>query len=247
MTLALGRDRDRWPQPIALHRIQTLVLVSSPSPDSGVEDRTTAERSRRSRLATSPKAAVSTEVDSSRAGHGFREVRGGSAGREAGHRISNKLGVGLLSGIGGAAGGFFMGLSLGYSGVGCTESDYDSENTFGGLCVMVPAIYGLPTGYVLGTAIGVSKMDPYDSFGYSLAGSLTGLGAAIGLVVYGPEPIIENFFVRYLVIGAFFMGSPGLATAFSEWSRKPPESGRISFGLMPNTKGRWSAVATLRF
>ena len=152
-------------------------------------------------------------------------------------RIAAKLGLGLLGGAAGGAGGFGIGLLLGVTtGIGCTEEDDDRE--FGGLCVFVPAIYGgLPIGYVAGVAAGVSVLDPHDSFKYSLIGSTVGLGASIGLLSiskYGGTLI--------------FVAPAVLATALSEWSRDPPESRRrLTVSLVPNDSGNLSAVATLRF
>ena len=152
-------------------------------------------------------------------------------------RIAAKLGLGLLGGAAGGAGGFGIGLFLGVTtGIGCTEEDDDRE--FGGLCVFVPAIYGgLPIGYAVGVAAGVSVLDPHDSFKYSLIGSTVGLGASIGLLSiskYGGTLI--------------FVAPAVLATALSEWSRDPPESRRrLTVSLVPNDSGNLSAVATLRF
>ena len=38
-----------------------------------------------------------------------------------------------------------------------------------------------------------------------------------------------------------------MATAWSERLRKPPESRRVSIGLVPDHRGSLAAVATLRF
>ncbi len=159
-------------------------------------------------------------------------------------RIAAKLGLGLLGGAAGGAGGFGIGLLLGFAGIGCSGNDSDRE--FGGLCVFVPAIYGgLPIGYTVGVGAGVSVVDTHDSFKYSLIGSAVGLGASIGLV-YGLKPIAENPYVGYLGSSCIILGPIGLATVLSEWSRDPPET-RFSVGLKPSPIGHLSAAATLRF
>ena len=91
-------------------------------------------------------------------------------------------------------------------------------------------------GYSLGTAIGVSKIDPHDRFIASLGGSVVGLIGGIGLT-----SISEVLFPSLLV------GPIIGATIMSERSRKPPQARRISVDLIPDPKGGLSAVATLCF
>ena len=126
-------------------------------------------------------------------------------------RIASKLVAGTLSGIGGFFGGFVVGAILDSSG-------------------WTPLILGT-WGYPVGSAIGVSLVDPHDHFIYSLIGSLLGAGVA------APTASDINFLIF----------PPICAMLASELFRKPPETRRFSIGLVPNPKGRLSAVATLRF
>ena len=96
--------------------------------------------------------------------------------------------------------------------------------------------------YPVGTAVGVSAIDSYDRFLYSLTGSLLGAGGSILLLndiddIFNPS-------------GPFAISSSFMATLASELSRKSPESGdsgHLSVALVPSFRGAWSAVATLRF
>ena len=98
------------------------------------------------------------------------------------------------------------------------------------------AIILVSIGYSLGTAIGVSKIDPHDRFIASLGGSMVGLIGGIGLT-----SISEVLFPSLLV------GPIIGATIMSERSRKPSQARRISVDLIPDPRGSLSAVATLRF
>ena len=94
------------------------------------------------------------------------------------------------------------------------------------------------TGYIFGTAFGVSTKEPSDQFLYSLGpsllGSLLGFGAGIGMAHATDQ------------ISFVFVLPPIMATFASEWSRKPSEARRLSVGLVPTPTGGLSAVATLR-
>ena len=139
-------------------------------------------------------------------------------------RIVGKLFGGVL------VGGLFA-LAGGEVGVkvwGCSET--------GELCALGSYLSGAVIGYTVGVPIGVSSKDPQDRFTYSLAGSLIGGAAGLGLI-YAKEEFWPTLVICPLV-GAAIM---------SEFSRKPLESRRVSIGLLPGPKGRVSAVATLRF
>lgn len=93
---------------------------------------------------------------------------------------------------------------------------------------------GASLSYVIGVPIGTTMVDSRDRFAYSLAGSLLGAGVAIAM----------KSGVLLLVV------PPVTATLASELFRSPPEisqTSRFSVGLMPNSTGHLSAVATLRF
>lgn len=94
----------------------------------------------------------------------------------------------------------------------------------------------VPIAYSLGTAIGVSKIDPHDRFIASLGGSVVGLIGGIGLTS------ISKVLFPSLLVGPIIG-----ATLASELWRKPPQARRISVGLIPDPRGSLSAVATLRF
>ena len=94
----------------------------------------------------------------------------------------------------------------------------------------------VPIAYSLGTAIGVSKVDPHDRFIASLGGSVVGLIGGIGLTS------ISKVLFPSLLVGPIIG-----ATLASELWRKPPQARRISVGLIPDSRGSLSAVATLRF
>ena len=99
-------------------------------------------------------------------------------------------------------------------------------------------------GYLAGTAIGVNALPGhhsirslFSSLGVSLGGSAAGLIGGWGLMLASPEELWPSLLVGP-VVGAIWA---------SEWWRKPPPARRFSIGLVPNPRGSWSAVATLRF
>ena len=94
-------------------------------------------------------------------------------------------------------------------------------------------------GYPVGVGLGTSLLDRHDyprSLVFSLGGSFLGTGVGIALVHRDQHLNYSPLYVP-----------PITATLASELFRKPPESDRFSFGLMPDARGNWSAVATLRF
>ena len=135
--------------------------------------------------------------------------------------------VGKLAG--GVLGGALFGLTVGL----VAEKVGDCTGTFCGLGKFVTGGW---FGYLVGVPVGVSLFDPHDQFKKSLAGSLIGGAAGLGLI-YTKEEFWPALVICPLV-GAAIM---------SEFFRKPPEVRRVSIGLLPGPKGRLSAVATLRF
>ena len=99
-------------------------------------------------------------------------------------------------------------------------------------------------------------------FGISVIGG-TLIGAELGPVLLKePEDCPDDSFLEcdlraleggllgFLAggcIGIILASDLAMATSWSERSRKPPESRRVSVDLLPNPKGSLSAVATLHF
>ena len=138
-------------------------------------------------------------------------------------RIVGKLAGGILAGT-------LVGLAVG------SVAEKAAGDCTGTFCGLGQFITGGWYGYLGGVPIGVSLFDPHDRFTYSLAGSLIGGAAGLGMLY-----ISENSWPALVIsplIGAAIM---------SEFFRKPPESRRVSIGLLPGPKGRVSAVAILRF
>ena len=151
----------------------------------------------------------------------------------AGKRVAQKLMSGTLVGSFGAIMGGFATYSLGVLG----DQDCEWEDDpFLNVCDAHLRAFTLGAlGYTVGGAIGVHRVDPYDRFIPTLAGSASGFiaGLFVGIGVGNPLPLL--------------LGPPVLSAIASEWWRKPPEPRRFSVGLVPDRRGRLSAVATLRF
>lgn len=149
-------------------------------------------------------------------------------------RVATKLASGAL--VGGV--GFALGFALALVSEGDCDKDDNNDDPFCGYscCEELRRVMFGSTGYLVGTAVGVSQFDPRDRFIASLGGSVVGLIGGIGLMS------VDDVFWP-----SIFVGSVAFATVMSEWTRKPPEARRISVGLAPNPKGGLSAVATLRF
>ena len=142
-----------------------------------------------------------------------------------GRRIAKKLGSGVL---GGSVSGFVLGRFLAYSFRGEVE----------GIVAYKAFILGMSVGYPVGVGLGTSVVDRHDyrSLVFALAGSF--LGTGIGLLLFDRDQSL------------YYSVPPITATLASELFRKPLESGRFSVSsvsLVPDVRGNWSAVATLRF
>ena len=139
-------------------------------------------------------------------------------------RISQKMMSGTLTGI-------LVGIGAGAAVLALDDTDCSDD--FGNpnfACAREgrAVILGLFV-YPTGVAVGVHRVDPYDRFIPTLAGSVAGfLTGALNplLVLFGP---------------------PIFSTLASERWRKLPDSHRFSLGLAPDRRGRLSAIATLRF
>ena len=165
-------------------------------------------------------------IDSSRVEHIRAPADLGRAGSGTGKRIVKKLGVGVLGGCGGAV----LGAALGALGTGG-----------GGAADGIPFVLGGLLGYTAGTAVGVTRIDPYDHLISTLLGSV--IGMAVGLKEMPNSFHIEEWSESWPVFAYPVIG----ATIMSELSRYIPESSRFFLGLAPDRRGRLSAVAMLRF
>ena len=121
---------------------------------------------------------------------------------------------------------------------GAAISDCSTEDPY---CKLEYGTPGLLLGYLVGVPVGINRMDAHDRFTYSLAGSL--IGGAVSLAVF---KMVENETVEK-IWSALVICPLVSAAIMSEFFRKPPESRRVSIGLLPGPKGRVSAVAILRF
>ena len=221
LILALKPDGwSNWTQRIALERIQTLILAESPSPSSVNRD--------------------STQVTSSRAEGGLTEPSDRLSVRTArvddnktSERIAKKLGAGVLMG---SLSGFVSGpMAVGIFGGG-------PEGLSG------PAVlysFGL-LGYMVGTAVGVSRVDPHDLFAASLMGSLLGSLSGIGLAAITKNSNVLLVCPIASVASAVWM-SEDSRNRLAERASTFPETRHFSVGLIPAPKRGLSAIATLRF
>ncbi|MDE2808087.1 MAG: hypothetical protein OXN90_06670 [Gemmatimonadota bacterium] len=151
---------------------------------------------------------------------------------EANTRIGKKLVAGGLVGLGGGLVGGAIALDMEVRSQ--PEAELSTDYSLAGIFA---AFWGFLGGYTVGTAAGVSSVDPHDRFISSLGGSVVGLIGGIGLTTVGPKAFWPS-----LLIGPLAM-----ATNWSERSRKLLEFHRFSVCLVPDTRGHLSAVATLRF
>ncbi len=141
-------------------------------------------------------------------------------------RILGKLGVGLLGGLlGGSVGGAI--------GANINENICKNAELW---CIDDEVALGLAGGYLIGVALSVSWADSNDRFIGALGGTL--IGGATGIALTNTTEDLWPSILIGPIIGA---------TIMSEFTRKPPESHRLSVSLAPNSDGKLSAIATLRF
>ena len=166
---------------------------------------------------------------------------------ETGERIVKKLWAGGLGGIGGG----LVGVGGGIYWVLNTTSDCSSAEACGdGIGSEFYSVLGFWGGNLVGTAVGVSLVDPQSNFLVTLAGSaLLGAGVPYAIVLTEWE-----YGVGLAVLIAFLGPIIGATIASERWRKSlsakrhlKPEAYRVSVGLLPNPKGSLSAVATLRF
>ena len=167
------------------------------------------ESAQASRLPIAPKPdARRTPRDTGRA-----EVRSAK-------KLGAGTGLGSLSGF--VAGGMLLStVDLGPDGIGANFA----------------FLVGWLPGSILGTAYGVSHLDPYDRFSMALFGSLLGSVAGIWGTDFSGS--------RWLDAWPLFVCPAAGATITSELSRNPPEPRRLSIDLMPGPGGHLTMVVTL--
>ena len=236
LLLALeGRDSL---QRIDLERIQTLVLAGSPSLGLTDRDSTVADGSREEPIrALADSGRVEFQVVPQTVQDDSLRTPAGGSNREehiktlAGSdlRIAKKLGIGALWGI---VPSYASGLLL-------TLATGNTEGFGAGIVLQ----FTVALGYPLGVAAGVSRVDPYDRFIHSLAGSGVGLLANF----YVPRTNTYQFSAfDWDVIWNWFVCPLIGATIASELGRDPNESRRFSIDVVPSPRAL-SAVAKLRF
>ncbi len=157
--------------------------------------------------------------------------------RGTGKRVAYKLVNGALWGMGS---GFSTALLLGASG---------GDPIASGLS----AVHGLLYGYMVGAAVGVTRIDPHDDFITTLAGSLVGLVVGRNTFILYPEKWKYGF--SWSTWSPVFICPVVGGTIASEWRRNStsdgikskPEQRHISVGLVPYGKSGMSVVARLHF
>ena len=112
------------------------------------------------------------------------------------------------------------------------DGSYSDSALEGAALVLSTAAIGTSVGFPLG----VSLVDPYDSFPKTLLAGVI----PIGLWRMGNSVSVPGFWMASIV-------SVISSLTASELSRKPPQARRVSVGLVPAPNRVLSAVATLRF
>lgn len=243
--LIVGLEPDGWSKWIALERIQTLILVG---------DIATGRTDNGRVIDNSQKEHIQVQADSGRAESGFQAtpdtVSVKAEGRSGGtRRVSGKLLRGVVGGYAFSLAGTLIGAGIdGYygkcRGLFPTNEQYDSEN--GKLCADVGTFIGASTGWVLGTPIGVSMLEPNDRFIHTLGGSLGGLVTSGWLTIMSAGTLWPSMIVAPVIF----------STLASEWSRhaelsrnplEASEGRRFFIGLVPEPRGNLTTVVTLWF
>ena len=142
-------------------------------------------------------------------------------------RTARKLGIGALWGI---VPSYALGLFL-------TLATGNTEGFGAGLLLEFTVLFGYP----LGVAAGVDRVDRYDRFIHSLAGSVVGF--AVGAKLTSPHNYLEDS--RWETWPLYVCPLVG-ATIASELGRDSNESRRFSIHVVPRP-GALSAVAKVRF
>ena len=239
--LIVGLEPDGWSKWIALNRIQALVLVGSPSPDAIASALATTTIETEAVASPFPSSADqdSTQVTSSHAEGGLTEPSDRLSARTArrddrktGERITLKLRNGVIaSGI----------LQLG--GIALIGSD-SIAGPFPGAII----------GSAVGAVVGVLRVDPPDRSRNSQKLFMALAGSWVGTMVAGSVTSRDTHYGLPDALALLVCPVVGAAIATELWRKPIPaetksrsEARRISVNLGPNSTGRLSAVATLRF
>ena len=239
--LIVGLEPDGWSKWISLERIQTLILVGEIATGRTDNGRV---------IDNSRKEHIQAQDDSSHIAGGFqvaldtKDNKGGAT-----RRVSGKLLRGVVGGYTFLLMGTLIGSGIdGYYGT-CrglfpTNEQHVSED--GKLCIDVGALIGASTGWVLGTPIGVSMLEPNDRFIHTLGGSLGGLVTSGLLTIMSAGTLWSSMVVAPVIF----------STLASEWSRhaelsrnplEASEGSRFFMGLVPDHRGNLTTVVTLWF
>ena len=153
---------------------------------------------------------------------------------------AKKFTAGVLGGVGGGLLGGALGLGLGQSKAESGTDPHPLNRT--GFFVL-----GFWIGNAVGTAAGVSRIDPQGNFLTTLAGSAA-LGIGVPMICNATDMGGLTFFSALFgpIIGAT-IGSELWRKPLSAELKSKPESRRISVGLVPQLQRGLSAVAMLRF
>ena len=152
-------------------------------------------------------------------------------------RIGKKLAAGVLGGVVG-----------GLAGAVIAEGQHQAIEGDDGIGGAIATMVGIWGGNLVGTAVGVSAVDPQDNFLITLAGSvLLGVGVPYAIAT-------ENGSDNLIILSGLLGPIVGAMIASELW-RKPlsakrhlkPKAPLVSVGLVPNPKGGLSAIATMRF
>ena len=227
--LIVGLEPDGWSKWIALERIQTLSLIGAPFSSSADRDRTRTRTTKRVQPAQAEPEAARSDSLSEQMEAMVKRYYTKADNREA-LRIAKKVAAGTLSGV------VFTAIGTGVQAA--RWEDPDPYTPSDGLEGIVFFVQGLLVGSMVGFPIGVTLVDPHDSFAATLMGGLIPGLAGYTLIEVGGSPAIG-------VMMALF--SPIISLHASEKSRKPPQDRRVSFGLAPTLNGGLSVVTQLRF
>ena len=156
------------------------------------------------------------------------EAMGKRAKQEnSGLRILKKVGVGTFSGI-----------AFTLMAKGVHEKIWESDRNLDGVGHLL--FYGGGIGWSVGFSLGVSSVDPYDSSPKTLLAGVIPGAVEVGFLLLTGNSMTEGLWM--LSVGPVIS-----SLTVSELSRNPPQDRRISVGIGPDTRGRLSAVTTLRF